>query len=128
MCVDTLFVPQRLLFSVFCCNVKFNHGTSFVLVLTSKSLNSFNVRRTVTKLCTDIHDSLRMNPTDFGESPDFPSSVISGLTFVVLSEMAQQLLDRLLCNLADSCLHQDDELSSFWWSPDFSPSAIIASV
>lgn len=38
---------------------------------------------------TDIHEARRMNPEDFGDSPEFSSSAIMSWTFVVLSEVSQ---------------------------------------
>lgn len=50
------------------------------------------------KLCTNFHGSQRMNPTDFVDPLTFPP-VPSWFTFVILSEMSTQLLNRLPYNL-----------------------------
>ncbi len=49
--------------------------------------------------CTDIHDAQRMNPNDFDNPLIFSSCATMRLTFVVLSEMSQQLLDGLQSDL-----------------------------
>ena len=49
------------------------------------------IQAILAKVIKNIHGPQRINPTDF--DPKFSHSATMRLTFVVLSEMSQQLLD-----------------------------------